>query len=600
MIPPYLSTDCKSPGEKILFGRFCDDPGTREWVVLHSLGIAKHSKRLEGEVDFVVLVPKGGILCIEVKGGNIAREGGLWKYGSEPHREVSVVGPFRQASDSMHSLRTFVTDADPTLKNLLFFSGVFFTYITFSEHSPEWHPWQFADKTTLTRFPVSTCCLNILERAHEHVRGSPSAKWYDLIRSRPSIEQIGGIAEILRRDFEFFIPPREDIEDKEKRVIQFTTEQFQALDVLEENDRVIFKGPAGTGKTFLAIEAARRAASRKQNTLFLCFNSALGHWFKQQTKGFLSISPGSFFVGTLHQFLLRMSGLGPPETNNHLFWSQQLPENFIDRGLQGIIKVPFCETLIIDEAQDLMTEEYLDVMDLALEGGLAGGRWAMFGDFEHQAIYARLQAGTATDLVQLLKRRSPYHFTFPLRVNCRNAEEIAIGLELMCQIHPGYSRILNTGMHADIEAHFYESQERQLSLLKGTLKALLQNFLPSEIIILSTKENNLSCAQALTADKSIHLQALQDETPEHESIAYASVHAFKGLESPAVIFTDIESFGTELAKSILYTGMSRARLKLIMLLDEKCRVAYLSTIKNGFLARALKGKRNGEPGEKSQ
>src|SRR5208283_2510627 len=151
--------------------------------------------------------------------------------------------------------------------------------------------------------------------------------------------------------------------------------------------------------------------------------------------------------------------------------------------------------------------------------------------------------------------------TFPLRVNCRNAEEIAIGLELMCQIHPGYSRILNTGMHADIEAHFYKSQEQQLSLLKGTLKALSQSFLPSEIIILSTKENNLACAQALSADKSIYLQPFREKTPEHESIAYASVHAFKGLESPAVIFTDIESFGTELSRSILYTGMSRARLK---------------------------------------
>jgi hypothetical protein len=554
------------------------------------LGIAKHSKRLEGELDFVVLVPGQGILCIEVKGGNVVREGGLWKYGSEPHRAVSVVGPFRQASDSMHSLKKFVTDADSKLKNLLFFSGVFFTYITFSEHSPEWHPWQFADRTILTRFPVSTCCLKILERAHEHVSGSPSVKWYDPIKSRPTIEQTGRLAEILRRDFEFFIPPRLDIEEKERQVIQFTTEQFLALDVLEENERVIFKGPAGTGKTFLAIEFARRAVSRNQKTFFFCFNSALGNWLKKQTETLLGTSTGSLVVGTFHQYLLRMSAIHPTEANDDHFWSQRLPESFIDRGLQGIIRVPLCETLIIDEAQDLMTEQYLDVMDLVLEGGLTGGRWAMFGDFEHQAIYALKQAGTVADITLPLKRRSPHHFIFPLRVNCRNAEEIAIGLELMCQINPGYLRILNTGMHADIDAYFYQSQDQQLGLLKSTLRTLLDSFIPSEIIILSTKENDFSCAQALSADKSYHLQPFREKISEHECIAYTSVHAFKGLESAAVIFTDIESFGTELSRSILYTGMSRARLKLIMLLHEECRLAYLSAIQSGFLAQTQKGK----------
>jgi hypothetical protein len=43
--------------------------------------------------------------------------------------------------------------------------------------------------------------------------------------------------------------------------------------------------------------------------------------------------------------------------------------------------------LVIDEAQDLLEDEYLDVLDLLVKGGLAGGRWAFFGDFERQAIY---------------------------------------------------------------------------------------------------------------------------------------------------------------------------------------------------------------------
>ena len=67
MIPSQLPTDCKSPGERSLFPRFKNDPDTAGWIVLHSLGVAKHPKRIEGELDFVVIVPGAGILCLEVK-----------------------------------------------------------------------------------------------------------------------------------------------------------------------------------------------------------------------------------------------------------------------------------------------------------------------------------------------------------------------------------------------------------------------------------------------------------------------------------------------------------------------------------------------------
>jgi len=46
------------------------------------------------------------------------------------------------------------------------------------------------------------------------------------------------------------------------------------------------------------------------------------------------------------------------------------------------------DEIIIDEAQDLLRDKYLDVIDLILKGGLSAGRWRMFGDFEKQAIFS--------------------------------------------------------------------------------------------------------------------------------------------------------------------------------------------------------------------
>ena len=44
------------------------------------------------------------------------------------------------------------------------------------------------------------------------------------------------------------------------------------------------------------------------------------------------------------------------------------------------------DELIIDETQDVMRPSYLVFLALSLRGGLASGRWRLFGDFEKQNI----------------------------------------------------------------------------------------------------------------------------------------------------------------------------------------------------------------------
>ena len=45
------------------------------------------------------------------------------------------------------------------------------------------------------------------------------------------------------------------------------------------------------------------------------------------------------------------------------------------------------DEIVLDEAQDVLRRSYLDVLDLRLGGGLAGGHWRFFGDFTWQRIY---------------------------------------------------------------------------------------------------------------------------------------------------------------------------------------------------------------------
>lgn len=84
MIPPHYDDSTVSNAERRIFDLLKDDPDTASWVVLHSLGLSRRAAKPYGEIDFVVLVPEGGIVCLEVKGGRITCADGIW-YTTDRH-----------------------------------------------------------------------------------------------------------------------------------------------------------------------------------------------------------------------------------------------------------------------------------------------------------------------------------------------------------------------------------------------------------------------------------------------------------------------------------------------------------------------------------
>lgn len=56
----------------------------------------------------------------------------------------------------------------------------------------------------------------------------------------------------------------------QEELLKFTVEQFDALDSLANRPCILFSGPAGTGKTFIAMESAIRAAKEGHKVLFIC------------------------------------------------------------------------------------------------------------------------------------------------------------------------------------------------------------------------------------------------------------------------------------------------------------------------------------------
>ena len=486
MIPPRISPDCSSPGEREIFRRLKDDPETRGWTVLHSLDVAEHVTNIAGEIDFVVIVPLKGVLCVEVKASSsLLRREGLWYYGKATSPDAR--GPFKQASSAMHSIRRKLVERRPDLARVPFWSAVIFPYLEFTIESEEWHSWQVIDNRQFRSVSIGKLLSKVLDQARYFLQNRSSARWFDPKSSGPDTQQCSGIAGILRGDFEFFEKPGSRSGKLETELVAYTSEQFGALDAMEENPRVTFAGPAGTGKTLLAIEAARRGSDAGRRVLLLCYNRLLGRWLQNQE----SIRNTGVIARTIHQHMLAVSGASVARDLDQAFWETRLPSLATEALLEDDNEVNQFDELVVDEAQDILKEDYLDFLDLSLRGGLASGKWRFFGDFEKQAIYR------AADLPfeEFIRTRSNSAPIFNLRTNCRNTPRVAELVHLLGGLTPPYTRILRPDDGMEPEIIYYSNELEQRSQLLNTVKMLRnEGFSDQDIIILSPRSDTRCAA----------------------------------------------------------------------------------------------------------
>ena len=356
--------------------------------------------------------------------------------------------------------------------------------------------------------------------------------------------------------------------------------------------RCLFDGGAGTGKTLLALEFARRESSSGRKVLLVCFNKLLGHWLSSEAKRTL---PRSVEVDYFHRFLDRLiadSSIGndfrevkQTEDQEYLF-NELYPLHALDALAESATE-PF-DTLVIDEGQDLIRSEYLDVFDDLLKGGLAGGTWTIFCDFYHQTIYGDTDEGT---MLSELEQRTSQFARFRLLTNCRNTRPIGEEVSFISgfDIPP----FLPTNVEGiPVDYRFFNDNADQCSIVNEIVSKLRAEGIKKETItILSPVTFDRSC---LAAGEHISFPVTDLsrsgslECPRNV-IGFSTIHAFKGLENSIVIITDITHLLDDRYRTLSYVGMSRARQRLSVLVAESAREEYQEAIRRSL----QKGKRTG-------
>ena len=295
MVPNYIDQDdLRLDGERMVFDWLSSEevPG----FALHSLLQKNQKRKLIGEVDFLYISPRG-ILCIEVKGGEIFRKDGLWYSRNKKSIVNEIKDPFRQAKDCMYAVRTYLKDIygqNATESNCLLGYAVIFPECRCTATGNDLITEVLFDaKWSLTDFPI------YLEEVFNYWQAQEEEKHYSH-PPKPNDMLLRKYLDLFRGDFHVVPSMNLEMQHINQKMIELTEEQYDTLDITLTNKNVIIQGGAGTGKSILAVEKARKLMAANRNVAYICFN----HNMAQYAQNAFETIPKGSFVGTYHSLLI--------------------------------------------------------------------------------------------------------------------------------------------------------------------------------------------------------------------------------------------------------------------------------------------------------
>lgn len=517
-------------------------------LVIHSVRWLYRTRRgtiSEGESDFTVFLPETGFLTIEVKGGGIALDGrtGAWSSTDQSRIAHPIKDPFLQATRQRHAILDQLRG-----------------HTNWRRWTGRWlhcgHAVLFPDVRSPAPFigpdrPVEIIGVHSDLPRLTHWIARVLRFWKGSQPTDPLGLQGVQIAEqILCSSIEVKPLLSVELAHEEEVRIRLTEQQARVLRIIGGRHRALIGGGAGTGKTLIALEKARRAALDGRQALMICYNRPLADVLRAAHRGIRGLEVLSY-----HQLCERRIARAREISGRDVlaeaqeawagadFYDTQLP---FALGLANEIVPEKFDTLVIDEAQDFSDEYWLGVEDL-------------LKDRESSDLYVFFDPNQ-----MLYKRRGSLPIgdePFWLTVNCRNTQHIHTAAY---RYYKGEIIDPPEIAGAPLAELVAESAAAQGDAIAREIGRLLttDGLRPSDIVVLIMGKPKQSYYGLLSARRLVGNARWSVEVHDPGAILLDTVARFKGLEAPIVFLWLPPVIDEDEDREALYVGLSRAKSRV--------------------------------------
>lgn len=554
MVPDLPPIEHEGNHSENAFWRALRDELSDDFYVLYSLPFLT-ADAVQSEVDFLVLHRELGMLNIECKGKGVFRGHNNRWYRTNPdtdRREPLDKAPAEQAVTQINGI---VERLAPEATRVLGPSSGRFPLV---------YGWALA-------FPYSR---------RDDINLPPSLQPDIVFES----DDVGNLAQRVRQAFDFYgqrhgarastlsksdferfvwdgiLKPFDgeatyagQLDYERQRFVKLSERQSESIRMMLASPRIAVSGGAGTGKTVLAMHAARLLAERGDHVLVTCFNSGLAAQLQKVRDSWGELA-GDVYIDNFHAICVDAAPDGAldfpdrdaPAEAQRKFWAEVAPFSLLQALEDGTYERGPWDAIIVDEAQDFY-HQWWPILETGLRDD---GKLAIFYD-TRQSIFDHGSPVPTDGMVP-----------FPLRVNYRNTHAI-------CEVVAKLGRV-ELVPHEECPKGEPPSVYQQPGPAKtrrqvGELLDRLvdrERFRHHELAILSPHSPRNSALQAATKLGNQPIVHRPDQWMAGEGVLHCSISAFKGMEADIVILVDVDPTDERCTADHRYVAASRAKLRL--------------------------------------
>jgi len=505
-----------------------------EWTVLHHVQwLQKRPGRdtPDGETDFVLIHPERGALILEVKGGRVRYDSasGQWFTSGTGPADVQIHDPVEQARDSTYALHRYVR-ALPAWPQ-------------------RWGPFAYAvcfPDGTLTGNPLPHVQPEIVVDASDLVSGETLAarieavlKWWPRDRAEPGRRGAEMLIQALAHDIEIRPMLSIQVDAVDREIIRLSSRQYGVLQMLSAYRCVIVSGPAGSGKTLVAVEKARRLAALGFKTLLTCFNRPLADYLHDSLKGLSGLDVYS--VHQLSRAMALQAGIRLPIGDPTPAWWDRVIA-LLEPATSKLGSR--YDAIVVDEAQDFAEEWWLPLL-LTLNDPDHGVLYVFYDS--NQAIYGRPQ-GLPQGLMEAR-----------LWENFRNSRPIFDTVMAYYRNPEAMECAGPEGPPVEVQEVPRHELRRELSKVLHRL-VHVERLSPRDLVVLTPFNVDRSEVRG-----QVGAFRLTPTPGGGNDVLLSSIYRFKGLDAKAVVIVEVTRREDLEGLRLMYVACSRARSLLVVM-----------------------------------